>query len=547
MIVFRDYQEFAIQSIFDYFEEHDGNPLIVMPTGTGKSLVIAGLVHTICRQYPGQRIIKLTHVKELIEQNFKALLKVWPTAPAGIYSAGLKKKQIRQVTFAGIASVASKAEDFGHIDLVIIDEAHLLSPKDGTRYQLFLNGLKERNPYLKIIGLTATHYRMGQGLLTENGLFTDVSVDMANRTGFNWFIDEGYLSLLVPKKTAFELDIDGVQIQQGDYNQKQLQEKVDKTEITEKAIEEAVSTATDRDHWLVFASGIEHTEHVAELMNARGVRTTYVHSKQSGSERDQNIAAFKRGEYTAMVNNGILTTGFDYPDIDVIVVLRPTRSASLWVQLLGRGTRPVYADGYDLSTTSGRLEAIAHGGKKNCLVLDFAGNTKRLGPVNDPILPSKKKKKGGGEAPVKVCPHCMTYNHASARFCISCGEEFPKTNQLQATYSEEDLVVREAPIIEFINVTHVTYQRHTKTGKPPSLKASYYAGIRKFDVWYCFEHTGLPRKTAREWWRNNTGNEPPESIDNALLRLQELRTPKRIRVWFKKQHSEVLGCEYEPR
>ncbi len=547
-LTLRDYQEFAVNSVYEYFEEHDGNPLIVMPTGTGKSLVIAGLIQSIWMQYPGQKIIVATHVKELIEQNHRKMIEYWPTAPAGIFSAGLKRRDIKPITFAGIASVADKAEDFGHTDLVIIDEAHLLSPKEGTRYQVFLNSLRRINPKLKVIGLTATHYRLGQGLLTEaGGLFTDTCVDMATREAFTWFIDEGYLSMLVPKRTSFELDVSQVRTQQGDYNQRDLQATVDKESITRAALYEAAQTGAERHHWLVFASGIEHAEHIADMLNKEmNISATFVHSKMDDKTRDKNIKDFKLGKYRAMVNNGILTTGFDYPEIDMIVMLRPTKSTSLWVQMLGRGTRPVYFGDFDLSTREGRIGAIGCGPKQDCLVLDFARNTPRLGPVNDPVLPRARGKSKGGEAPVKVCEVCGTYNHASVRFCVSCQSEFARSVQLTDQTSMEELVTRKETIIfQDFEVNHVTYANYeTRAKQIPALKTQYFCGMRMFTAYHCFQHMGLARKKAREWWRNRAGTAPPDTVDEAMLRLKELRAPKSVQVWIKKDHPEVMNYEY---
>lgn len=547
MLKLRDYQDHAVESVFDYFGRLNGNPLIVMPTGTGKSLVIAGLIQRVWMSYPGQRIVVATHVKELIAQNFAKLMELWPVAPAGVYSAGLGRRDIKPITFAGIASVSTIPEAFGHVDIVIIDEAHLLSPREGTRYQVFINALKRVNPYLKVIGLTATHYRLGQGLLTEeDGLFTDVCVDMATREAFTWFIDEGYLSMLIPKRTHFELDITGVRTQQGEYNQKDLQEAVDKDTITRAALAETLQSAEDRNHWLLFSSGIEHALHITDMLEREfKVPATCVHSKLDDKERDKRILDYKNGRYRAMVNNGILTTGFDFPKIDLISVLRPTKSTSLWVQMLGRGTRPVYEGDFDLSTTEGRLAAIACGPKQNCLVLDFARNTPRLGPVNDPVLPRRKGKKGGGEAPIRVCDVCGTYNHASVRFCVSCGNEFPRAVAITANTSTGELVTREATITyQTFKVSNVTYDHYITKSGSPALKANYYCGLRKFTTFHLLEHQGLPRKRAREWWRNCAGTEPPDTVDQALFRLKELRPPVEIELFMRDQYPEITKYAY---
>ena len=546
---YRDYQAYAINELFGYFEKRpDGNPIVVMPTGTGKSIVIGGFIKEVLHRYPGQRIMKLTHVKELIAQNLNRMLDIWPEAPVGVFSAGLKRREIlKPITFAGIASAVKRPKAFGHIDLVLIDECHLVSPKADTMYQSFLNALKETNPNLRTIGFTATHYRLGQGLLTEGGLFDDVCVDMSTMESFNWFIDQGYLCRLVPRPTTTELDIEDVKIQRGEYNLKQLQEAVDREDITKNALQETLALAADRKHWLVFSSGIDHAINITLMLLRMGIPATCVHSKMSGNERDKRIRGFLNGKYRAIVNNGILTTGFDFPAIDLIVMLRPTQSPGLWVQMLGRGTRADYAPGHDLTTTVGRLQAIATSAKKNCLVLDFAGNTKKLGPVNDPVIP-KRKGKGGGEAPVKICDGCGVFCHASVRVCPECGFVFPRMVKIARTASNQDLIASSTPKVETFKVDRITYNSHYKQDRPTSLRVSYYCGLRMFEEWVCLEHTGYARKLAIDWWRQRSTDKapPPETVADAFERLDALRTPSHIRVWVNKKYPEVLNYAYAP-
>ena len=263
-IQLRDYQEAAIDHLYQYFSVNKGNPIVALPTGTGKSIVLGEFIRGACIKYPDTRVMMLTHVKELIEQNMGALLNLWPTAPAGIYSAGLKKRVIADVTFAGIQSVHKKPDIFGHVDLVVIDECHLVSPKSTTMYRKFLKGLRERNEYLKVVGFSATPFRLGQGMLTDTdkGLFDDVAFDLTDRNSFNWLIEQGWLAPLVPRRTAAQLDVEGVKTSGGEFILKQLQEHVDRDEITIQALRETVTLAEERDHWLIFASGIEHAEQV---------------------------------------------------------------------------------------------------------------------------------------------------------------------------------------------------------------------------------------------------------------------------------------------
>jgi len=555
----RPYQTEATNSIWDYFRAEQGNPLVAMPTGTGKSVVIARFLQSVFIPYPTQRIILLTHVKELIQQNYEKLMMLWPFCPAGIYSAGLGEKNATcPITFAGIQSVWKKWMIFGHIDLVLIDEAHLLSPNDQTMYRAFLAGLKSVNPYLKVVGFTATPWRLGHGHLTDSSedskgniippLFTDVCFDITTMDAFNRLIAEGYLLPLVPKKTKLELSTDGLHIRGGEFIEGEMQQLFDKDEITEAALREAMHIAAEqnRKRWLIFASGVDHADHIGEMLDQFGVPTGVVHSKRAG--RDETIAAFKRGELTAVVNNNVLTTGFDYPGIDLIIVLRATASSVLWVQMLGRGTRPDYAPGFDLSQIGGRLAAIAASDKQNCLVLDYARNTSRLGPVNDPVVP-RRKGQGGGEAPVKECPKCECFVHASLRFCngilpngAPCDNEFTFEVKFKADAASDDLIKGEMPETAVFAVDHISIDEHRKLGKPPSMKVSYYYGYKSIAEYVCPEHADWAGRKARKWWSERAGTEFPESTAAAIDRIREAQMPTHIRVWTnRKPYPEIMA------
>lgn len=535
----RWYQEDAINSIFDYFAHKSGNPVLAMPTGTGKSIVIAEFIRRVLNWWPRQRLIVATHVKELIGQNAEKMAAVWPHAPYGIFSAGLgAKDNMQPIIFGGIQSMYKCAEVFGHRDLLIIDECHLLNPKDGTMYLAFIEALKKVNPHLKVIGLSATIYRMGQGYITDGSLFTDVCYDLTTIDAFSRLLAEGWLSPLIPKRTNIEIDTSNLHISSnGDYVQTELESAAER--ITYEALQEAMRYANNRYSWLVFCAGVKHARKTMDMLNHYGVRATIVHSntkdfKMTDDERDANLAAFKAGEYRAITNNNVLTTGFDHPPIDMIVMLRATLSTPLWVQMLGRGTRPF--GGSTLFPP-----------KHNCLVLDFAGNTRRLGPINDPVIP-KRKGGGGGEAPVKVCEACGTYNHISARFCVGCGEAFEIAPKITTQAGTDELIRSELPLVETFSVNRVFYYRKSSKKKPlPYMQVVYFCDgvVTPFKENVMLEHDGYASKRAREWWRTRHPGEPPDTIEEALQKVSELRVPHRIRVWVNKEYPEILGHEYD--
>lgn len=531
LYVDRYYQTEAVDSVFHYYAKGGiGNPVIAMPTATGKSWVIARFVKLVLERWPRQRIICLTHVKELIEQNASKLRELWPSVPLGIYSAGLDQRDyLSPVIYGGVASVANCIDKFGWRDLMLVDEAHLISPKDDTNYQYVIKRLRLINPNMKVIGLTATPYRTGSGMISDGPIFTDVCYDLTQYDAFNKLIREGYLAPLIPKKTGTELDVSKVKITAGDFNQGQLQNAVDHDQITYQACKEIVDQGFDRQAWLIFAAGIEHGNHIVNTLQSMGIECAAVHSKMPTQLADKNIADFRSGHLRAVVNYGKLTTGFDYPAIDLIGMLRPTMSTVLWVQMLGRGMRPSH-------------ETM----KENCLVLDFAKNTLRLGPVNDPVIPRKRMKGAPGVAPVRICPECGMYNHARSTECGSCGFLFANLPKIVVTAGTEALLrVDEPPMVVNHQVQRVVYSRKQKPGGKPMIKVQYFCGLQMFSEYICFEHGGFATKKAHDWWRTRAGtSQAPPTTDEALSYVTRLREPKTIRVWQNKKYPEVMGYEY---
>ena len=562
----RWYQQEAVNSLFDFFANTPGfdaegkvlktNPLICMPTGTGKSHVIADFAKRAMTTFPGTRIFMATHVKELIKQNASKLLEAWPLAPLGIYSAGLKSRDnIHPIIFGGVQSSVGKFPIFGKRDLLIVDEAHLISPSADTSYLKFiaeLTGTAENtpknspnvNPYLRVIGLTATPYRLGLGCMTNGPIFSHIAYNICTIDGFNKLIAEGYLAPLIPKRTVTQLDISKVGLQNGEFAAGALQAAVDKSDITYAALKEVVNEGADRKSWLVFASGVEHAEHICDMLNsAFGISAVAIHSKKTDKENEEALLAWKSGKVRAAVNMNSLTTGVDHPACDLIAMLRPTMSTGLWVQMLGRGTRPFP-------------------GKTNCLVLDFAGNTRRLGPINDPVIPKQKGEGPPGNAPVKICPSCQCYNHISAKECLVCGEPFPIREQLNKQASNLELLRSDLQQIESFEVQRVIMTPHTSrnSGKN-SIKISYYckgAIPRTFYEYISVETTSkFFFHKSREWFRqryhykdgiehfNDAWNADVPKKDKTVLELsKELRHPVRIRVWINRATPEIMGYDF---
>jgi DNA repair protein RadD len=534
-LVPRVYQTQSVEALWQYFCTHmTGNPVVALPTGTGKAFVIALFLQKAFAAYAHQKVLVMTHVKDLIDQNYLEFLKLWPTAPAGVYSAGLKRKDVsNNIIFCGIASVNKNVSLFGHIDLIVVDECHLLSQDDESMYQTVIRLLTTVNPNLRVIGLTATPWRHGQGRITDDGIFTDICYDATTMVAFNWMIKQGYLAPLIPKQTQTTFDLSGVHVRGGEFVEKELQAAMDRDDITYAALQESIVCGHNRKCWLVFGTGIKHVETITAMLNYLGIKTRCVHSKMPQKQRDINIKEWKEGVYPVIVNNGMLTTGINNPRIDMIVMLRATHSVVLWIQMLGRGTRPW-------------LE------KLNCMVMDFAGNARRLGPINDPVIPRKRGEKTG-EVPIKVCDHCQMYNHISARFCggepfitaEGCGAEFRFKTLLQQQAGSDVLIKNDSDIeICTFKVETITFNLHTKIDKPDSMKVTYWCGLRKFNEYILFEHTGFGQRKARMWWAERSRLLCPQTTGEALRFCDQLLVPTHIKVWVNTKYPEIKAVSF---
>jgi len=522
-LTLRPYQSAAIQSIYDYFSKNAGNPLITIPTAGGKALVMSSFIEGVLKVYPDQRILIITHVRELIEQNHAELKNLWPQAPAGIYSAGLKKREIRaQILFAGIQSIHKRVYDVQQCDLVLIDEAHLIPRSSNTMYRKFLDGLKRLNPMLKVIGLTATPYRLDSGMLHqgEDSIFTDIAYEISVRE----LIDQGYLSRVISKRMATELDVSGVGTRAGEFIARDLEAAIDKDAITQSAVNEIFAYGHDRRSWLIFCAGVDHAFHLRDAVRARGVSCETIVGETPSAERDTIISDFKRGRIQCLTNANVLTTGFNAPQVDLIAMLRPTKSAGLYVQIVGRGCR------------------LAPG-KTDCLVLDFAGNIARHGPI-DAVKPKRPKDGGDGDAPVKACPDCNSIVHAAVRECPDCGHLFPPPQiKIEAKASRLDILSGGPP--QWLPVTRVSYARHEKPGKPPSLRVDYWSGLSSHSEWVCIEHAGYPRQKAASWWANRAPGMPlPKGVNEALAVSNKLRCPAHIAVRPSGRFTEIVGARF---
>lgn len=533
----RYYQEDAVSHTFDYINKGGRAGIAVLPTASGKSIVIAEIVKRILTAKNHVRIMMLTHVKELIEQNFEKLKSIWPTAPAGIYSAGVGFRQFQYpIIFGGIQSCYRKPKIFKHIDMIIVDEAHLISDNAESMYGSFIAALKEVNPNLVVIGLTATPYRLGMGYLTYGPIFDDIYYDISTLDNFVRLIDEGYLCDLLPVKTDNEYDLSNVKKIAGDFSEKSLDENINLNAITQEIVFETMKWAKDRNKGIAFCVSISHAKNMARMFKEQGYRAAFIHGKMNKKEREIIMNGFRSGEINMLTNVGVATTGLDVPDIDFMVIARPTQSTALHVQIMGRGMR-------------------VHPSKKNTLVLDFAGNTERLGPVNDPIIPIPGKK-GKGEAPIRICVTeslksfknengeiekplgCGAINHASVRFCKNCGAQFvDPVIKISAKTDDSDLIKRgDVPKYKLFSVDHVSAMLHTSQNGNIVVKITFVCEKQIFDKYLMLDKNSKGYYPSLAFFEKFKFDTIPETCKEAvdLINSNDLKKPRLVNVWTNK-------------
>lgn len=475
----RWYQEDSAEALMEDVEsDQNCHPIVVAPTGTGKTHIIAKLVDKFINKYPESDVLVLCDEANVLEQDYNTLCDYFSDAIVGLYSASLDSRETSKITVAGIQSVHRQPDKFQNCLLVIIDECHTVNTSDKGMYRKFLKEIDAN-----YVGLTATHFRTGHGYIVEGkgSLFNKISYDMSSPEIFKRLQDEGWISKIYSKGTYQELNAEkeGVRTQGGDYKNKDLSDKFDRDEITKACCDEAIEFAkeSNRKRWLVFAIDIKHADNIRNYLISKGVKAESVHSKKPN--RNKIIKDYKDGKYQVLINVNILVKGFDVKDIDLIVVMRPSKSPVIHVQMIGRGTRVVYADGFNLDTINGRLSAIKASTKHECIVMDFPDNTGLLGPIDNVQIKKKGDKKGKGTQIMKNCPECMMKNYGVSRICFNCGHEFIfKTNldifANSADVTTIDIIDRDDLIYKkWVSVNEVKYAAIYRKGVVTSIKVVY--------------------------------------------------------------------------
>lgn len=510
MYELRWYQSESVAATWNHLCHQAGNPVIVLPTGAGKSLVIADLCREAIQKYRG-RVIVLAHRKELLEQNAEKIRALLPDMDVGIYSAGLRSRDTEHdLVVGGIQSVFGKSHEFGSRQLAIIDEAHLV-PHDGEgMYRTFLESLRSVNPRLRLVGLTATPYRLDCGpLCRADALFQTICYSAPVKR----LIEEGFLCALTSSPAESSVDTSRLKLRGGEFVSQDAERAFDAAAVVNAACREIAIKTVGRKSILVFCSGVQHASHVAaQLAHITGDAVDIVTGETPPLERQSILTSFKKQYVRYLCNVDVLTTGFDAPCIDAIAILRATMSPGLFAQMCGRGFR-------------------IHESKQSCVILDFGENIKRHGSLDMPNYGMDEPKKGDGDAPTKECPNCQAACPLGSIECYECGFVFPirETDdeikaRHNATSSDGESVLSKPRrwVVEEISM-HV----HRKKDSPSrTLRVDYLClpieskggnlEHQKISEWVCIEHDGYARLKAAKWWRVLSKSPFPEDIEDAI-------------------------------
>lgn len=557
MKMLRPYQNDAGAGLWAWLMAAKGNPLVVAPVGAGKSLLIADFIREVHTRYPRTKIIMLTHVKELLEQDSAELLEYYPSADICFYCAALKQKRLHaDIVFASIQSIHNKVAHLNRPpEIIIIDEAHLLSHNESTQYRKFIDAAKAINPNCVTVGFTGTPYRADTGRLDEGEgkLFDGIAYEIS----IAWMIEQGYLVAPIAPSVKTVMNADGVGSRNGDYIAGQLERAVNIPYITDACCDEVVAIGREagRKRWFGMTAGVGHCKEVLDALVVRGMNCRSITGNTPKDERRDTIGWFKEisDDVRILLNVGTLNVGFNCPHIDLLFPMRPTRSSVLYMQYTGRGLRPVYAQGFDLETQEGRLAAIAASPKPDCLFVDFGGIINGLGPIDmQDVRKNKKEEKGDGDAPFKWCPQCeekgvATKCATAQKYCYVCNYHFAAHSVDRNAAKEVALLSTDAPPLwhDVIDVSYEQFQGKTHR----MMRVTYTCQGGRFFEYVCCEHPdgSYPKKKAAQWFKTHGDSVGSELATDAVDMQDHYLVPARIQVMRQKgnpKYFEVINVQF---
>jgi DNA repair protein RadD len=446
----RPYQQDCINSLLEYLCQ-ESRALAVLPTGLGKTVIAKAIIERGQLLKPGLRTMIVINNVDLIAQTQRRYAEAG--LMASVYCDSLGVKELSQTTIASIQSVFDVPLD--GIDLLIVDETHNVSNDEETRYHSFLSKHKG-----KLIGFTATPFRSGDGYIFGKGKFYK---DVAYSMNMIDAISQGWIVPPRLKHTEHQFDTRKLSIKMGEFNQTEVEKMTNDIEKTTEQIKDALGRMESR-HKIVWAcSCISHAELVYNLLSSFEP-AAIVHSERV-DRADQISSYLQEPLLRHLIFVNIVKEGFDFPPIDCIVFLRPTRSPGLMIQIVGRGLRP-YKD------------------KTDCLVLDYGQVVQNCGPLNNPIVREKGERRSS-DIPAKFCPECLEYCHIAAIQCECCGYKFVTEER---TYAKNLTVVAEqkSDILETVNrevdVASISFREHQSKSGNKCAAIDYHVLFQRFPI-----------------------------------------------------------------
>lgn len=524
-ITLRYYQKEAYEAYDKYLKENKkGNGVIDLPTAAGKGYLLAYQI----KQYTGKlnaRVMVVTHSQKLVKQNYDKSIILWPEGKKlfGINSEGLGRRETdKQVLFCGIQSVYKLAKKIGKVNFLIIDEAQRVNLETSVQYKRFIKDMLEVNPDMRVCGLSATPWRMGSGLIygPSSDLLFD---DLVYKANTKELIAQGYLAKPITPSILEEnrVDTTGVRIQNSDYVDADLEKRVNVHPLIKSQMDEVLKNTPGLKSIAVFAVSINHAENIAKELRRRGESVAVIHSK-SEEDDDKLITAFERQEIRFLISVNMFVEGFDCPNIQAIVDIKPTRSVGRYVQMYGRGFR--------------LCPAI---GKKSFFVFDFAGNVAEHGPVDQVLPPAGKGEKQPSTRKNKQCERCGMPSKPTAKVCSYCGWPFPKYVS-QAEENTSAHFGRYSIISEpyWINVDNLRCFPHKKK---QVITAHYYCdNQKKFTKEIQFDEEGM------KWLRLHLDGQLPFDVSNFFKGGYRsiMKTPTQIFVDEAGEFSKILDYKF---
>lgn len=456
----RDYQVEAVQTLWNGLFQ-DEPLLCTISTGGGKTRIATALLDRLIR-VTETRVMFLVQRINLVEQTEKAFVEFLPKEKVGAYCASLNRKETNQIVISTIQSI-SKADVKG-IGLLIIDEVHNFGQEDEDgRYYKFLNELRADNPKLKIIGLTATPFNKDGLIYGEDKLFKRIHY----KKGLAELIRYGYLVKPVMKHGISSFNTDSLHVRGGEYSLKELEEMTADARKVHEQVKDAIPRLHERRAVAWACTFIKHAELVKRQLELHGETVSIVHSNMEALEREISLEQFVTGYHRHLVFVSALSEGWDHPPTDAIVLMRPTRSATLYVQICGRGLR-------------------TFPGKTDCLILDYGRVVTNLGPLDNPNVTEGAKRSKLESSPMKFCLACLSYIPRMARICPDCGGDFENDDEFTKNLTkfpadEVELINEQHGFVKSYAVSECSLSIHQSKNGNECLKITYWPTDKLMD------------------------------------------------------------------